>query len=76
MSPRPFWLAAASILLITIALEIVFSHLAHTEFPWHRFPSFDFVYGLLGCAVIVLVSKWLGHAFLQRDENYYDEEEN
>ena len=75
MSPRGFWMATAFILVITIGLEIVFSHLAHAEFPWHRFPSFDFVYGVVGCAVIVLVSKWLGQAFVQRDESYYERDE-
>ncbi|HSF15325.1 MAG TPA: hypothetical protein VLK65_07215 [Vicinamibacteria bacterium] len=76
MIPRSIWMVAASILVMTIGLEIVFSHLAHPEFPWHRFPSFDFVYGVVGCAVIVLASKWLGHAFLQRDESYYEKDES
>lgn len=28
--------------------------------------------GFLGCGVIVLASKWLGRALLQRPETYYE----
>lgn len=56
-----------------VALDVLYRHLAHAEYPWHRLPGFDFVYGLAGCAAIVIVSKWLGHGFLQREERYYDD---
>lgn len=35
---------------------------------WHGLPAFFAVYGALGCAVLVLVSKALGKLWLQRPE--------
>lgn len=32
----------------------------------------DTLYGVVGCAVIVYFSKWLGKVWLQRPEDYYD----
>lgn len=36
-------------------------------------PGFWSVFGFVACALIVLVSKWLGHLFLMKREDYYDE---
>ena len=36
---------------------------------------FDFVYGTAGCLALVLGAKWLGHAWLQRERLYGDEDE-
>jgi hypothetical protein len=69
------WLVAVALFVAaSVVLELPFRHLIHSELPWHLVPGFDFVYGFLGCAVIVLASKWLGHALLQRPEDYYDRE--
>lgn len=69
------WAVAAVVFVAaSVLLELPFRHLIHAELPWHLIPGFDFVYGLLGCTVIVLASKWLGHALLQRPESYYDED--
>ncbi|MFQ5520637.1 MAG: hypothetical protein ACE5FK_04505 [Candidatus Methylomirabilia bacterium] len=35
---------------------------------WHRLPAFHAVYGVVGCALIVIVSKVLGKLWLQRPE--------
>jgi hypothetical protein len=35
------------------------------------YPGLTAAIGFLGCGVIVLGSKWLGHALLQRPESYY-----
>jgi hypothetical protein len=58
-----------------VVLEIVFRHAAHPRLPWHAIPAFDLVFGFLGCAVIVVVSKALGRAGLQKPETYYGEDE-
>ena len=65
-------IATAIFVVLTASLELVFRHLAHPTYFWHELPAFDFGYGVLGCGLIVLGSKWLGHKFLQRDEDYYD----
>ena len=39
----------------------------------HHLWGADFLYGLIGCVVIVLLSKALGKLFIQRREDFYDE---
>jgi peptidoglycan/LPS O-acetylase OafA/YrhL len=43
----------------------------HGEHHW--WPGFWAVFGAVGCAAIVLVSKALGHLLLERPEGWYDE---
>lgn len=59
---------------LIILLDLVYRHHAHAEFWWHVTPAFDLLYGFAGCVGIVLISKWLGHAWLQRDENFYEDD--
>jgi hypothetical protein len=44
---------------------------AHTALE--KIPFFWAVFGFLGCAVIILVSKWFGHSGIMKREDYYDE---
>jgi len=39
---------------------------------WHRAPAFHAVYGVVGCVLIVVVSKALGKVWLQRPEGRDD----
>jgi len=56
---------------ISIALGFFVSP-HHPHFFWEKIPVFDAVFGFIGCIVIILGSKALGHAWLQKDEDYYD----
>ena len=58
--------AVAVIAVATVALDLL-AH-PHGETWWHHTPGFDLLYGFAGCAVIVIVSKALGKAGLQRPE--------
>lgn len=69
------WAVTALLAGATVVLEIVFRHAAHPVLPWHSVPAFDLVYGAAGCALIVLGSKALGAAGLQKPESYYGEDE-
>jgi len=42
------------------------------EFWWSHIYGFFILFGLIGCAVLVIVAKLLGRYWLQRKENYYD----
>lgn len=44
----------------------------HPHFWWQKIPIFDTIFGFLGCVVIILFSKWIGHAWLMKSERYYD----
>lgn len=63
------------LLLLLVVVDaipgIVDKEHAHT---WvERLPGFWSVFGLLGCIVLILVSKWFGHAGIMVKEDYYDE---
>jgi hypothetical protein len=44
-------------------------HAPHFWFEW--IPAWGSLYGLVSCAAIVVVSKWIGKAWLLRREDYY-----
>ena len=75
MPVKKILIFCAAALLLTIALEIAFvSH--KTYYWWHEFIGFDIFFGFLGSIVVINVSKFLGRAFIQRKENYYDDGED
>jgi hypothetical protein len=62
------------VLIISIGVSMVmglFFRPEHPHFWWEKIPIFDAVFGFLGCILIVLGSKALGHHWLQKDEDYY-----
>ena len=64
-------------IFIYIALFIVvvidfFIERQHIEFFWDMVPGFSAFYGFISCAVIIVVSKAVGHAWLMKKEDYYD----
>jgi len=44
----------------------------HLFFSWQSLPIFAALYGFVGCAVIILGSKALGHFWLMKKEDYYE----
>ena len=73
MTRRSAWTLAATGAGATLVLEAASPH--HAAYAWHSLPGFDLVYGFLGCALIVVASKALGRAALQRPEQYYGDGE-
>lgn len=64
------------IFLICAGLSILlglFFRPEHPHFWWEKIPAFDAIFGFLGCILIVIGSKALGHHWLQKDENYYSD---
>ena len=45
------------------------------HFSWEAFPAFSALYGFVGCIVIILGSKTIGHYWLQKNEDYYEKHE-
>jgi hypothetical protein len=65
-------LAALAVLVVVDAVPaIVDKEHAHTALE--HIPAFWSVFGLLGCLVLVIFSKGLGHLGLSTREDYYDE---
>jgi drug/metabolite transporter (DMT)-like permease len=44
---------------------------AHTRIE--HLPAFWSIFGFLGCIVIIIASKWFGHAGIMTRQDYYDE---
>ena len=67
-------------LYVCLLLSILagfFVHLyLHPEvhFFWDRLPVVSALYGFIGCIVIILGSKAIGHLWLQRREDYYEKQ--
>ncbi|HID19560.1 MAG TPA: hypothetical protein EYP28_01260 [Methanophagales archaeon] len=66
-----------SILYVCLAVSMiagVLVHLfipSHAAFVWQKIPVFSAMYGFIGCILIIVVSKALGHHWLQKEEDYY-----
>jgi len=59
-----------ALLILADALLVNKEH-AHTA-PEH-IPGFWSAFGFVACALIVILSKWYGHAGIMKREEYYDE---
>ena len=57
--------------LILVDALLVNKENAHTGLE--RLPAFWSIFGFLGCVVIIIGSKWFGHAGIMTREDYYDE---
>jgi hypothetical protein len=58
--------------LAALVVADLLIHRGHAVFPWDDIPGFSAVYGLLSCAIIIMVSKYLGESGLMKPEDYYD----
>jgi drug/metabolite transporter (DMT)-like permease len=58
-------------LLVLADIFFVDKHHAHTaaEHWW----GFWAIFGFVGCVLIIIISKWFGHAGIMQREDYYDE---
>ena len=66
-------ITAIAILIDFLTLDVLLvSGRVHAEFPWSHIPGFFSLFGFLGCLAIIYGAKLLGHRWLQRDEDYYD----
>ena len=61
-------------LIISVLIDLPLTG-GHGDFAWSHILGFFALFGLIGCVAIVLISKWLGHHWLQRKEDYYDRDD-
>jgi hypothetical protein len=68
------WVACIA-LAVLVALDaipgLIDKEHAHTKAE--HFPGFWAAFGFVGCVLIIVVSKWFGHAGIMTREDYYDE---
>lgn len=58
--------------LALLVLSDLFVPRHHIHFFGDKIPGFWSVFGFTACVLIIVVAKWLGHAWLMKDENYYE----
>ncbi|HEY5909818.1 MAG TPA: hypothetical protein VJA21_04360 [Verrucomicrobiae bacterium] len=69
--------ACCGVLALLILCDVVIKlpHL-HSDEPWfEKLPVFWSIFGFIGCALIIILSKWYGHAGIMTREDYYGPEE-
>ena len=63
--------ALALVVLLDALPFVVNKEHAHTSIE--HLPGFWSVFGFVACVLIVVLSKWFGHAGIMTREDYYDE---
>jgi TRAP-type C4-dicarboxylate transport system permease small subunit len=65
------WVCAAALALLVLwDATLVDKSDAHTGVE--RLPMFWALFGFIGCALIIILSKWYGHAGIMTREDYYE----
>ena len=68
---RVCFVVLAVVVLLDAIPAIVDKEHAHTAAE--HWPGFWSLFGFIGCALIIIISKWFGHAGIMTREDYYDE---
>lgn len=61
----------ALLVILDAIPAIVDKHHAHTKIE--HLPGFWSIFGFVACVLIIVLSKWFGHALVMKREDYYDE---
>ena len=61
------------ILALLVLLDAVWVNKDHAHTKVEHLPAFWSAFGFLACVLIVIASKWFGHAGIMTREDYYDE---
>jgi hypothetical protein len=62
-----------AVLALLILVDAFFVNKEHAHTGPEHLPGFWSVFGFVGCVLIILLSKWYGHAGIMTREDYYDE---
>ena len=73
---KRIWIIFIVALILSVVADLVLQMGdGHGDFPWSRVLGFFAVFGFISCVAIVIISKFLGHHWLQWDEDYYDRDD-
>jgi hypothetical protein len=61
------------VLALLILVDALFVNKEHAHTPVEHWPAFWSVFGFVACALIIILSKWYGHAGIMVREDYYDD---
>jgi hypothetical protein len=69
---RPLAWVILGIMALLVIADILIPT-GYGRFPFDTIGGFGAFYGFVSCVLIIVVSKLLGYAFLNRPEDYYDD---
>lgn len=72
MASRNLRYAVGVFVILVLALGF-FAEPQRVDHFWEKFPMYEALFGFLGCLLLIFASKALGHLFLQKREDYYDD---
>ena len=73
---RKWLIITVAVLTVSIILDVlVVSGHVQLVFPWSHIPAFFSIFGFIGCLALIFGAKLLGHYWLQKDEDYYDKDD-
>lgn len=64
------------ILALVFLLDPLLANKEHAHTRIEHLPGFWSIFGFVACALIVILSKWYGHAGIMTREDYYEAEES
>lgn len=72
-TPSSSQLAAAVVIgVLVLLLPVVFPVEHH--FPWDGIPGFYGIFGVVGCGLLIIVTRWLGRVLLVKPADWWGEE--
>lgn len=63
------------VLALVFLFDALFVNKEHAHTRLEHLPGFWSIFGFIGCALIIVLSKWYGHAGIMTREDYYGPEE-
>lgn len=66
-------IAVLVLLVLADAIPAIVHKEGHVHTALEKVPGFWSIFGFVACVLIVLLSKWYGHAGIMKREDYYDE---
>jgi len=70
------WLFITVPAIVLFILLDLFLAEHHVHFPWSGIPGFFSLFGVIGCLLLIGISKALGTYWLQRKEDYYERDDD
>ncbi len=64
------------VLALVVLADALLVNKQHAHTQMEHLPGFWSLFGFVGCVLIVVLSKWFGHAGIMTSEDYYETPEN
>ena len=71
MSKKKVYILAIIAMAAATIVEALFAEPHHHNL-WDVTPGFDILFGLVGCAALIILAKIIVAPLIQKDEDYYE----